>query len=748
MDDSASNYDIELITGRDPALSHNRIIANGSFADVHEVNLLVALAHIAIQQSNRGGTHNFSYPRSKLIQVFARKIMRPFAQISRDNILSEIRAVTKLCNSESDIHGRHIVAVLNTGDLPAQGTYIDMELCAFDLDSWLYDSRDTHLAAKLYEPLLWDIIAQITSGVIFIHSHGMVHRDLKPQNGMTQIILSLNVVLFSEKSRIWKVGDFGLTCEGSSTALNTTKYGRGTKSYRAPELLLTDGGEMNKKTDIWALGCILYELMFRKKAFASDYEVHGYNSSNDLRLEVDQLQFTGEEMVQNLRQMLQKSAKSRPSAESLYTIFRHSQKKAVIQTFGPLAPRDIGTQTNDPGRSVQHPSPSNLSVMQAVVNRSNTCVAVVVMDVEGRYGYQLWTIARELLWEEPKPWNLYYIRPVFSNDGQIVGLVRCQKIPQLIILRVANPMDSLVDPFFLNSTRTAICVKANGKDLAWACPTYDPEGEVLPRDAYAALTTPLIFGLTGPHNYVDEIVVRGLSNIFITYGPDERTLFLLGRPSMQPQTLRGYFWDVETRNMIKTIKFAEGDYCQSPPRTLDFCLPSVAVLKSNPLASSDGQEPGTVFHIYQPGGKVVIRFGSDHLLYYPTEAGVSFLTIGSLYAYRRRPPNYEPEDDEILCDWVSIGGPPHFVIDKESREYTRFLCLWHWIDATNQPNFLGYVWSKESPYFEDIRAFSVCREGRGVHLILESGDITFHSLNKRAPTIRIKTASRREAGEG
>ena len=97
-------------------------------------------------------------------------------------------------------------------------------------------------------------------------------------------------------------------------------------------------------------------------------------------------------------------------------IFRHSQKRAAIQTFGPLASRDIGTQTNDSGRLVQHHYASNLLVIRAIVNRSNTCV-VVVMDADRHYGYQLWTLARELLWEEPKPWNLYYIPPVFSNDG-------------------------------------------------------------------------------------------------------------------------------------------------------------------------------------------------------------------------------------------------------------------------------------------------------------------------------------------
>src|SRR5579871_5955015 len=118
MDEASKSDNLIWITGGNPDLSHNRKIASGSFAEVHEVNLLVAVAHVAIQQSKRKGNHNFSYPGPKLIQVFARKIMRPFAQISPDDIRSEIGAVANLCKSQDDILGRHIVAMLDTGELP------------------------------------------------------------------------------------------------------------------------------------------------------------------------------------------------------------------------------------------------------------------------------------------------------------------------------------------------------------------------------------------------------------------------------------------------------------------------------------------------------------------------------------------------------------------------------------------------------------------------------------------------------
>lgn len=74
----------------------------------------------------------------------------------------------------------------------------------------------------------------------------------------------------------WKITDFGLSVEGSSRRALTTRYGRGTASYRAPELLSDSGSRFNNKVDIWALGCISYELITRKRAFSGDHSVLQY----------------------------------------------------------------------------------------------------------------------------------------------------------------------------------------------------------------------------------------------------------------------------------------------------------------------------------------------------------------------------------------------------------------------------------------------------------------------------------------
>lgn len=89
-----------------------------------------------------------------------------------------------------------------------------------------------------------------------------------------------SLVLLSLEDGMWKITDFGLASEGTSKAVHTTKYSRGTPCYRAPELV-RDEPFFNRKVDIWSIGCILYELLEGSKVFGNDFEVLQYASSDD-----------------------------------------------------------------------------------------------------------------------------------------------------------------------------------------------------------------------------------------------------------------------------------------------------------------------------------------------------------------------------------------------------------------------------------------------------------------------------------
>ena len=81
------------------------------------------------------------------------------------------------------------------------------------------------------------------------------------------------LVLFSSKDRVWKLADFGLTCETTSKTFESTEFARGTPGYRAPELLKEDGCKYNTKVDIWAMGAMAIEVATLRPIFPGNNEI-------------------------------------------------------------------------------------------------------------------------------------------------------------------------------------------------------------------------------------------------------------------------------------------------------------------------------------------------------------------------------------------------------------------------------------------------------------------------------------------
>lgn len=84
----------------------------------------------------------------------------------------------------------------------------------------------------------------------------------------------------------------------------------------------------NNKSDIWAIGCIFYELLFRKKAFNSDFAVHDYStqSRETLLIPSDSELITNDSQLKRfaitiLMDVLRITTSERPSANALYRRF-------------------------------------------------------------------------------------------------------------------------------------------------------------------------------------------------------------------------------------------------------------------------------------------------------------------------------------------------------------------------------------------------------------------------------------------
>ena len=122
-------------------------------------------------------------------------------------------------------------------------------------------SLSTKLAAgPLPESELLALALQLVEGLIAAHDHSVIHRDLKPAN-----------LLITDDSRL-KILDFGLAklrlplTESVTQSQLESHSIAGTFPYMAPEQLL--GGELDGRTDLYATGLILYEMVTGQRPFA------------------------------------------------------------------------------------------------------------------------------------------------------------------------------------------------------------------------------------------------------------------------------------------------------------------------------------------------------------------------------------------------------------------------------------------------------------------------------------------------
>jgi serine/threonine-protein kinase len=155
------------------------------------------------------------------------------------------------------IRSEHVCRVLDVGTLENGIPYMVMEyLEGHDL------AMELDQKGKLAPAEAIDYILQACEALAEAHVAGIVHRDLKPAN----LFLSQR----PDGSRAIKVLDFGVsksrTDSGISLALTKTASLIGSPIYMSPEQL-ESAKDVDARTDIWALGCILYELVTGRTPF-------------------------------------------------------------------------------------------------------------------------------------------------------------------------------------------------------------------------------------------------------------------------------------------------------------------------------------------------------------------------------------------------------------------------------------------------------------------------------------------------
>ena len=180
--------------------------------------------------------------------------------------------------------------------------YILMEYCnGQNLKDFIKEHNKNN--ELIEENIIYIIIKQICIGIKEMHKMKIIHRDLKPEN------------IFINKNMEIKIGDFGISKQlNKEYTLTNNKFG--TLDYIAPEILLE--GKYNQKSDIWSLGCIIYEL-FHLRIYYKDKIMNNIQKINK-----DIYNYKYQELI-NL--ILQPNYNKRIDINEVYNILKNINNK-------------------------------------------------------------------------------------------------------------------------------------------------------------------------------------------------------------------------------------------------------------------------------------------------------------------------------------------------------------------------------------------------------------------------------------
>jgi len=215
---------------------------------------LLAGKYLIERRLGQGGMGTvFAATHVQLREAVALKCLRPHvahnpAMVAR--FVREARAAVR-------IKSEHVARVLDVGSLPTGEPFMVMELLS---------GQDLHRVSAERGPLpaaeaaLY--VAHACDAVAEAHLYGIVHRDLKPAN--------LFLTRRADGSPLVKVLDFGISkvADEDDVNLTATTDVLGSPLYMSPEQIRSPK-DVDARSDVWALGAILYKLLTGRAAFAA-----------------------------------------------------------------------------------------------------------------------------------------------------------------------------------------------------------------------------------------------------------------------------------------------------------------------------------------------------------------------------------------------------------------------------------------------------------------------------------------------
>ncbi|MFQ5709372.1 MAG: protein kinase [bacterium] len=219
-----------------------------------------------------------------------------------------------------------------------------------------------------------DIALQICRGLSKAHEAGIVHRDMKPEN------------ILIDRDGWVKILDFGLAKLKGATSLTREGSKMGTAHYMSPEQ--ANGEKVDQRSDIFAIGAILYELLSGGFAFRGDYDIAVIYSI--LNEDPEPLAHVPERLQQIVKRALAKTPANRYSSlqqmiedlQGVQSMLGSQQQAQKPQTtLEDLAESTTGVE------SIEKLLQERQKIDELILNRYTENVTVMFSDVVGSTAY-------------------------------------------------------------------------------------------------------------------------------------------------------------------------------------------------------------------------------------------------------------------------------------------------------------------------------------------------------------------------